>query len=57
MTTPALVGPVDQPPTDGVFRDWDGAQHDPEVIAEGNRIGAETPDIDFIEVDGEQVEL
>jgi hypothetical protein len=34
-----LVGPVDEPPKDGVFRDWDGAQLDPELVAEGNRLG------------------
>lgn len=57
MTTPE-IGPVDTPPTDGVFRDWDGAQLEPEVIAEGNRIGAETPDFDYIEGDdGERVPL
>lgn len=51
MTAPE-VGPEDTPPTDGVFRDWDGSQLDPEVVAEGNRIGAGTPDIDYVEVDG-----
>lgn len=49
---PIEVGPVDEPPKDGVSRDWDGMQHDPEAIAEGNLIGAETPDIDFVEVGG-----
>lgn len=47
------VGPEDKPPTDGVFRDWDGSQLDPATISEGNRIGAETPDFDFVETDGE----
>ncbi len=56
MTTPER-GPVDEPPADGVFRDWDGAQHDPKVIAEGERLGAGTPDVDYVEVDGQRREL
>lgn len=34
-----IVAPVDEPPRDGVWRDWDGAQLDPDVIAEGERLG------------------
>lgn len=33
------TGPVDTPPASGEFADWDGAQHDPEMVAEGNRLG------------------
>lgn len=33
------TGPVDTPPTSGVFEDWNGAQHDPDLVAEGNRLG------------------
>lgn len=54
----AEIGPEDSPPADGVFRDWDGAQLDPEVIAEGERLGAGTPDVDYAEgPDGEWVPL
>lgn len=52
----AEVGPVDEPPGDKVFRDWDGVQHDPDVVAEGNRLGEETPDVDFIETADGKVE-
>jgi hypothetical protein len=42
-----VVGPVDEPPRGGVFQDWDGAQHDPDLIAEGNRLGEQIdPDDD-----------
>lgn len=34
-----LVGPVDEPPKNGVYRDWEGVQLDPDVVAEGNRLG------------------
>lgn len=44
MTTPddrdPIDLPVDEPPSDGVWRDWDGAQLAPAVVAEGNRLGA-----------------
>lgn len=41
------VGPVDTPPTSGVFNDWDDAQHDLELIAEGNQMGRDIdPDDD-----------
>ncbi len=40
-----LVGPVDEPPKGGVFRDWDGAQLGVELVAEGNALG-ETIDPD-----------
>lgn len=33
------VGPVDAPPAAGYFVDWEGAQHDPDTVAEGNRLG------------------
>lgn len=39
------VGPVDAPPAAGYFVDWEGAQHDPATVAEGNRLG-ETIDPD-----------
>jgi hypothetical protein len=35
-----LTGPADEPPKSGVFADWDGVQHEPDVVAEGNRLGA-----------------
>lgn len=57
MTTAPLVGAPDTPPSGGVFRDWDGAQLDPETVALGNLLGAETPDLDYVEVDGKQVLL
>ncbi len=56
MTEPE-VGPEDTPPTDGVFRDWDGWQLDSKVIAEGERLGAGTPDVDYVELDGQRREL
>jgi hypothetical protein len=41
------TGPVDTPPTSGVFADWNGAQHDLETIAEGNQMGRDIdPDDD-----------
>jgi hypothetical protein len=39
QTQPTETGPVDTPPKSGEFADWDGAQLDPGVIAEGNRLG------------------
>lgn len=45
MSTTPEVGPVDAPPKGGYFIDWEGAQHDPDMIAEGNRLG-ETIDVD-----------
>lgn len=39
MTDAPEEMPVDQPPKDGTWADWDGAQHDPATIAEGNRLG------------------
>lgn len=38
-------GPVDTPPKSGEFADWEGAQHDPETVAEGNQMGRDI-DID-----------
>lgn len=38
-------GPTDAPPSTGVFVDWEGAQHDPATVAEGDRLG-QTIDID-----------
>lgn len=43
------VGTVDDPPRDGTFRDWDGMQHEPGRIAEGERLGYGTPDVDYVE--------
>lgn len=59
MTEPenVEVGEIDTPPEDGVFRDWDGEQLKDEVVAQGNHIGAETPDVDFVEVEGEVLPL
>lgn len=34
-----MIGPTDTPPTDGVWQDWDGTQHDPAVIEAGNALG------------------
>jgi hypothetical protein len=34
-----FTAPVDEPPADGVWRDWDGAQLDPAMVEEGNRLG------------------
>lgn len=34
-----FTGPVDAPPKSGEFVGWDGAQLDPELVAEGNRLG------------------
>jgi hypothetical protein len=39
QTPEPTTGPLDAPPKDGVWRDWDGAQLDPATIAEGNRLG------------------
>lgn len=39
------LGPVDAPPAAGYFVDWEGAQHDPEIVAEGNQLGRDI-DID-----------
>lgn len=52
-----VVGPEDTPPKDANWQDWDGAQNDPAVIEEGERLGAGTPDIDFIEDDDGVEEL
>jgi hypothetical protein len=32
--------PPDEPPRAGVFADWDGVQLRPDVVEDGNRLGA-----------------
>lgn len=41
------TGPVDEPPADGVFRDWDGAQLEPAVVELGNALGLSA--VDYVE--------
>ena len=43
--------PADEPPSDGVWRDWDGAQLDPETVAAGNALG-QSIDVDDDEDSG-----
>lgn len=57
MATEPEIGPVDTPPSDGIFRDWDGAQNEPTAVVLGNLLGAETPDVDYVEVEGKTVLL
>lgn len=48
---PAKETPIDEPPKSGVFIDQEQFYKEltPEEIAEGEHIGAETDDVDFIE--------
>jgi hypothetical protein len=46
-TPEPTTGPVDTPPSSGEFVDWEGAQLDPETVAEGNQLGRDIdPDDD-----------
>lgn len=51
--------PKDEPPKSGVWVDQEDffPELTEEEIAEGERLGAETPDVDFIEEDGATIFL
>jgi len=56
---PIKTTPEDEPPKSGEFIDQEQFYKEltDEEIAEGERLGAETPDVDFIEEDGATIFL